>query len=199
MVSGGLPVLGHMLEMLRSRNSLFARGHAEHGDVFAIKLGPQRVAIVTGAEHNKQLYLENGWTDASGKLQPSLGNGFDENTGFSNLELLVSDGELVLLGAQTIRGAHKLDELATLKTAWRYDGQSWAVESVLLPLQGVSVTPEFLTPLYYNPDGGLMFHLDFACPAVNERYLPLRRIEEGDGKAAALKPCPYCAYLYVSR
>ncbi|MBK8031321.1 MAG: hypothetical protein IPK17_17885 [Chloroflexi bacterium] len=41
MVSGGLPVIGHLVEMLRNRESLFKRGYAEHGDLFTIKLGPQ--------------------------------------------------------------------------------------------------------------------------------------------------------------
>lgn len=58
LVSGGMPVLGHVVEMMRSRDSLFKRGYQEHGDVFAIKLGPQYVAIVTGAEYNRQFYTE---------------------------------------------------------------------------------------------------------------------------------------------
>lgn len=70
MVSGGLPVVGHMFEMLQSRERLFKRGHAEHGDVFAIKLGPQHVAVVTGAQHNKQLYQE---TDKSLNMQEGYG------------------------------------------------------------------------------------------------------------------------------
>lgn len=57
-LSGGLPVLGHAVEMLRDRESLFQRGHAEHGDVFAVKLGPQHAVVVTGAEYNRQVYTE---------------------------------------------------------------------------------------------------------------------------------------------
>lgn len=66
MVSGGLPVLGHLVEMLRNRESLFQRGYAEHGDLFAIKLGPQPVLVVTGSEHNRQFYTE---TDKSLNMQ----------------------------------------------------------------------------------------------------------------------------------
>lgn len=58
MASGGLPVIGHILEMLRDRESLFKRGHAEHGELFALKLGPQPVLVVTGAEYNKLFYTE---------------------------------------------------------------------------------------------------------------------------------------------
>jgi sterol 14-demethylase len=47
-----------MFEMIKDRERLFKRGYAEHGDVFALKLGPQMVAVITGAEHNKQLYME---------------------------------------------------------------------------------------------------------------------------------------------
>ncbi len=62
MVSGGLPVLGHLVEMLRNRDGLFKRGHAEHGDIFAMKLGPQPVLVITGAEHNRQFYTETDKT-----------------------------------------------------------------------------------------------------------------------------------------
>ncbi|MCC6973759.1 MAG: cytochrome P450 [Anaerolineae bacterium] len=58
MLSGGLPVLGHALEMLRDRDGLFKRGHAAHGDLFAIKLGPLNTLVVTGAEYNRIFYTE---------------------------------------------------------------------------------------------------------------------------------------------
>lgn len=66
MISGGLPVVGHVVEMLRDRQRLFKRGHAEHGDLFAMKLGPQFVVVVTGAEYNRQFYTE---TDKSLNMQ----------------------------------------------------------------------------------------------------------------------------------
>ena len=66
MVSGGLPVIGHLVEMLRNREALFKRGYAEHGDLFAIKLGPQPVLVISGAEHNKVFYTE---TDKSLNMQ----------------------------------------------------------------------------------------------------------------------------------
>jgi sterol 14alpha-demethylase len=66
MVSGGLPVLGHLVEMLRDRDTLFKRGYAEHGDLFSIKLGPQMVLVVTGAEYNRVFYTE---TDKSLNMQ----------------------------------------------------------------------------------------------------------------------------------
>lgn len=58
MVSGGLPVLGHLVEMMRNREKLFQRGHAEHGDLFSMKLGPQPVLVVTGADYNRLFYSE---------------------------------------------------------------------------------------------------------------------------------------------
>ena len=66
MVSGGLPGLGHVVEMLRNREALFKRGYAEHGDLFSIKLGPQPVVVVTGAEYNRLFYTE---TDKSLNMQ----------------------------------------------------------------------------------------------------------------------------------
>jgi len=40
-----LTVLGHALEMMRDRERLFKRGYREHGDVFAIKLGPRFATV----------------------------------------------------------------------------------------------------------------------------------------------------------
>ncbi|MBL8134853.1 MAG: cytochrome P450 [Anaerolineae bacterium] len=65
-VSGGLPVIGHLVEMLQNRETLFKRGYAEHGDLFTIKLGPQPVLVITGADHNRQFYTE---TDKSLNMQ----------------------------------------------------------------------------------------------------------------------------------
>lgn len=62
LVSGGLPVVGHLFEMLQNRSALFKRGHAEHGDLFSIKLGPQYVLVITGAEHNRLFYSETDKT-----------------------------------------------------------------------------------------------------------------------------------------
>lgn len=57
-VSGGYPVVGHIVEMLRDREQLFKRGYVEHGDLFAVKLGPQYVLVVTGSEYNRLMYTQ---------------------------------------------------------------------------------------------------------------------------------------------
>jgi sterol 14-demethylase len=57
-ISGGLPVLGHALEMMRDREKLFRRGFKENGDIFTIKLGPQYAAVVSGAENNRLVYTQ---------------------------------------------------------------------------------------------------------------------------------------------
>lgn len=58
LVSGGLPVIGHAIEFQRNREKLMQRGFAEGGDIFTIKLGPQPVAVISGAENNKIFYKE---------------------------------------------------------------------------------------------------------------------------------------------
>lgn len=77
LASGGLPVFGHALEMMRNRETLFRRGFREHGDVFAIKLGPRFAAVVSGAENNKLVYTQTDKTlnmqDAYQFLKSSLG------------------------------------------------------------------------------------------------------------------------------
>lgn len=61
-VSGGAPVLGHALEMMNDRNTLFKRGYQEHGNLFALKLGPRRAVVVTGEKYTKQFYLQTDKT-----------------------------------------------------------------------------------------------------------------------------------------
>ncbi|MDQ2650944.1 MAG: cytochrome P450 [Actinomycetota bacterium] len=58
LVSGALPGLGHALEFHRDREGLARRGFEEHGDVFAVQLGPKRLAMVIGPEHTKTFFAE---------------------------------------------------------------------------------------------------------------------------------------------
>ena len=48
------------------------------------------------------------------------------------------------------------------------------------------------TPMYFNPVGGTMWHLDQNCRGVSSAYLPLQTIED-ETLMARLKPCEYCA------
>lgn len=57
-VSGALPLVGHAFAFRRDASELDRRGHAEHGDVFAVKLGGKPVAVVTGATYNKLFYTQ---------------------------------------------------------------------------------------------------------------------------------------------
>jgi sterol 14alpha-demethylase len=57
-VSGARPIVGHALQFRHDAAYLDQRGHAEHGDVFAVKLANKNMAVVTGAEFNKLFYTE---------------------------------------------------------------------------------------------------------------------------------------------
>jgi sterol 14-demethylase len=78
MLSGGLPVLGHVVEFQRDRSGLFKRGFAEHGDVFAINLAGQQTAVVTGAAHNKTVYTQTDRALNISKAYDSLRAAFGE-------------------------------------------------------------------------------------------------------------------------
>jgi sterol 14-demethylase len=60
MVSGAKPVLGHALEFNRDRDGLALRGFQEQGEVFAVKLGPKRMAMVVGPDHHRTFFTETG-------------------------------------------------------------------------------------------------------------------------------------------
>ncbi|WP_420640691.1 cytochrome P450 [Candidatus Leptofilum sp.] len=76
-VSGGKPIIGHTLEFRQNLSRLDQRGHKEHGDVFAMKLMNQNMAVVTGADYNKKFYLETdkslNITDVYSFLKASFG------------------------------------------------------------------------------------------------------------------------------
>ncbi len=52
------------------------------------------------------------------------------------------------------------------------------------------------TPLYYNPDGGKLYHLNPSCISVHSKYTPLKGTftysQINDGKYAELEPCNVC-------
>lgn len=62
LVSGGLPVVGHLTEMMNDRTTLFKRGYAEHGDVFAVKVANKHILVVSGAENNRLFYQQTDKT-----------------------------------------------------------------------------------------------------------------------------------------
>ena len=51
-------------------------------------------------------------------------------------------------------------------------------------------------PMYYNPDGGEMYHTDAYCPSVRDRYLPLTELSYGRLTRypfTELTPCGKCS------
>ena len=58
LVSGGLPIVGHALQMLNNRESLFKRGFAEHGDIFSIQLGNQYAVVLGDKQYNRAFYSQ---------------------------------------------------------------------------------------------------------------------------------------------
>ena len=55
--------------------------------------------------------------------------------------------------------------------------------------------PDASTPLYYNPNGGSLYHSVEDCPGVKKKFLPLTAFTYGEldtGDFAKLKPCPNC-------
>lgn len=58
LVSGAKPGLGHVLEFSKNRAALIMRGQAEQGQIFAVRLGPQNVAVLIGPEYHRQFFME---------------------------------------------------------------------------------------------------------------------------------------------
>jgi sterol 14-demethylase len=58
LISGALPVVGHLHEFSRNRPALLQRGLEEQGRIFAIRLGPQNVAVLVGPEYHRVFFAE---------------------------------------------------------------------------------------------------------------------------------------------
>lgn len=57
------------------------------------------------------------------------------------------------------------------------------------------VIPPDDTPLYYNPDGGSMYHAVADCPGVKQKFKPLKSFTYGELESepfAELRVCPNC-------
>lgn len=55
-VSGALPLVGHALEFMSRQDILLRRGYAEHGQVFALRMFNNPVAVLTGPENQKYFF-----------------------------------------------------------------------------------------------------------------------------------------------
>ncbi|MBE5794457.1 MAG: hypothetical protein E7323_07235 [Clostridiales bacterium] len=76
------------------------------------------------------------------------------------------------------------------------DSKNTAAEDwELPPRQTVTPAPPADQPLYYNPDGGSMYHLDQYCPSIRDEYLPLAgSFPYSDlGSHRDLTPCLKCS------
>lgn len=58
LLSGALPLLGHVLEFGKNRGKLFKRGFAEHGKAFSFKIGPKRAVVLIGPEFQREIYQQ---------------------------------------------------------------------------------------------------------------------------------------------
>ena len=92
------------------------------------------------------------------------------------------------------------------------EGEQWYVDppsiqtNIIDPTPDPNVTPtpaptpepqyDANTVLYYNPDGGSMYHLDPNCVQIHKKYLPLKGHftygEINDPAYAKLEPCNVC-------
>src|SRR5436190_6965899 len=57
-VSGALPVLGHVPAFLRDPVAVLERGHREHGLLYTLRLGNRPAVVMLGPEHNRFFFAE---------------------------------------------------------------------------------------------------------------------------------------------
>ncbi|MBN2043552.1 MAG: cytochrome P450 [Anaerolineales bacterium] len=62
MVSGGLPVLGHLIDFVTKQDQLLQKGAKEYGAIFGLNLMGQKVAVLTGPEAKNAFFTETDRT-----------------------------------------------------------------------------------------------------------------------------------------
>ncbi|MEM9773762.1 MAG: cytochrome P450 [Chloroflexota bacterium] len=62
LVSGSMPLLGHVVEFKRNQEELVRRGKREAGNIFSIRLLNKNVAVINGADNNKFFYAQTDKT-----------------------------------------------------------------------------------------------------------------------------------------
>src|SRR5438105_3714540 len=66
----GAPVVGNALQMMRDPLATLERGRRELGNIFSLKLGPQRAVILLGPENSEEFF--GIFRDFSGGMEPIL-------------------------------------------------------------------------------------------------------------------------------
>ena len=152
---------------------------------------PERVQNAAKAMKNrtpKEFMLENiTGTDADSSRQVTLRIKIDRN-----------NGKEPVIYRMTVLMLKENSE-------WYVDPKSLQTNEVaettdpnVTPTQAPTPTPyvDANTVLYYNPDGGELYHLDPNCRIINSRYLPLKGHftygQINDSPYSELKPCNVC-------
>lgn len=117
-VSGAAPIIGHALQFKNDPARLDQRGQAEHGDVFALKLANQNVAVVSGAEFNKLFYTE---TDKS--LNISEGYGF-LRASFGEV-LFIAPHDVYMNQRPILQAIFSREKMAQYVVAMQAEVQKW--------------------------------------------------------------------------
>ncbi len=100
----GLPVLGNIVDFYRDRGGLLRRGYETLGPVFSLRLGPKRVAVLIGPQHNGLFFAE---TDAKLSMREAykfLIPMFGEPVGFAGGPVLYQEQRGIYL--QLFKGKH---------------------------------------------------------------------------------------------
>lgn len=61
-VSGGVPLLGHLIDFITKQDQLLQKGSTEHGPIFALNLLGQKVAVLTGPDAKEVFFKETDKT-----------------------------------------------------------------------------------------------------------------------------------------
>ncbi|MGC1374824.1 MAG: cytochrome P450, partial [Anaerolineales bacterium] len=118
LVSGSLPVIGHLLEMLKDRETLFRRGHQEHGQIFTINLAGQKTVVLGGAEHNRIFFTE---TDKS----LNIDEGFEYLRAAVGEVLLTAPKEMYYNQKPVLMAVFRREQMSRYIHAMNVEVQKW--------------------------------------------------------------------------
>ncbi|MGD8863661.1 MAG: cytochrome P450 [Myxococcales bacterium] len=194
LVSGRWPVIGHAVDFARDRERLLRRGYAEHGSVFALDLAGKKIAVVTGAEHNRTVYTRTDHELNPSKPYEAVRNALGE-------VLFLADRQTYLNQRPITKAIFNRNRMPAYLEAMNAEVQRWldglpdgaerdiTAEMVELT-QAVAghafIGPDFrdeLGPEFWEDYGAIAAAIDFLLP----QWLPVSKFRRRDRAKARLK------------
>ncbi|MBK7406887.1 MAG: cytochrome P450 [Saprospirales bacterium] len=159
----GLPLIGNLLDFYRDRIGFLRKAQKEHGNTFAIQLGPRKIAVLLEPDDLEAVFMKNDLTLSVGQAYKFVG------TMFSPDYLYMADFEEYQEQRKVLLHAFKSEKLGNYLQAMQRELKDWMQD---LGEEGeFDVVPE-MSKLALHIAARAFIGEDFRM-ALNDQFLPL--------------------------